>query len=471
MSAAFVAGILLRDLSWAILVYFVMLNSFYALLLASAALELRRLGHHRRGAERWRLLGSVATPRISIVAPAFNEEATVRTSVLALLAIVYPNLEVVLVNDGSRDATIDVLTREFELLPVQAAVNAPIATRLVRRVFRSRRHGNLIVVDKENGGRSDAVNAGLNLASGSLICVVDADTIIEGDALQRLVQPFIEHEDTIGTGGTIRVANGSDVQHGRIVQARAPRKVLPGIQAVEYLRAFLMGRLGWNRLGGNLIISGAFGLFRRDALMEAGGYSTQTIGEDMELVVRLRRRSYENGVPHRVVFVADAVAWTQVPDSNRVLGSQRDRWHRGLSEVLWRHRVILFNARYRAMGIVSFPYFAFFELLAPVVELVGIVALIVGLSFGMVDVQFAVLFFLLAYGYGTVLTLAALLLEELGLRRYRTLEDRLLLILWAFLENLGYRQRTVVWRVKGLVRFLRGEKGWGVMERSKFEAS
>ena len=200
-------------------------------------------------------------------------------------------------------------------------------------------------------------------------------------------------------------------------------------------------------------------------------YAHGTTGEDMELAVRLRRRCYEHRVPHRVVFVPDPVAWTQVPDSNRVLGSQRDRWHRGLSEVLWSHRVVLFNLRYGAMGIVAFPYFLFFELLAPIVELVGIVALIVGLASGLVDVQFAVLFFLLAYGYGTLLTLASLLLEEFGVRRYRTVKDRLLLVLWALLENLGYRQRTVVWRVRGLVRFLKGEKGWGTMERRKFETS
>ena len=240
------------------------------------------------------------------------------------------------------------------------------------------------------------------------------------------------------------------------------------MQTVEYLRAFLFGRLGWNHLGGNLIISGAFGLFQRNAVIAVGGYATDTVGEDMELVVRLRRRAYDQRTPHRIAFVPDPVAWTEAPESARVLGRQRDRWHRGLADVLWRHRRVFLNARYGAMGLVVFPHLVLVELIAPLVELAGLAATAVGLVFHLVDVRFAILFFLAAYGYGTLLTLFALLLEEMSFRRYTTLRDRLLLIFWALAENAGYRQRTVVWRVRGLVNFLRGEKGWGSMERRGF---
>jgi cellulose synthase/poly-beta-1,6-N-acetylglucosamine synthase-like glycosyltransferase len=455
----------LVSVQWGILAYFVLVNSFYAILLVSAGME---MWHHTlriRGAERWRLLGSAMVPRVSILAPAYNEEASVHESVRSLLAISYPDLEVVVINDGSKDSTIEVLKQAFELAPVRAAIEPALATKPVRNVYRSRAHANLIVVDKENGGKADALNVGLNFAGGDLVCAIDADTLIEPDALQRMVQPFLERSDTIAAGGTIRVANGSDIKHGRVLTVRAPRQPIPGIQAVEYLRAYLFGRLGWNRLGGNLIISGAFGLFRRDNVLAAGGYFVDTVGEDMELVLRLRRLAYEAGESHQVVFVPDPVAWTEVPESTRVLARQRDRWHRGLADTLWRHRVVLFNPKYGAMGFVAYPYFLFIELLAPVLEAVGLVGTVVGVIFGVVNVPFAILFFLVAYGYGLLLTLATLVLEEVSFRRYATMRDRLLLVAWALAESMGYRQRSVVWRIRGIVKYLRGMKDWGAMER------
>lgn len=249
----------------------------------------------------------------------------------------------------------------------------------------------------------------------------------------------------------------------------APRRPLPGFQVIEYLRAFLFGRLGWNRLGGNLIISGAFGLFRRESVIAAGGYLHETVGEDMELVLRLRARGYVTGGPTRIDFIPDPVAWTEVPESLAVLRRQRDRWHRGLADVLWRYRRILFNPRYRALGLVVFPYFVFVELLAPVVEAAGVVAVIVGFLLGMIDVPFAILFFLVAYGLGIVLTVATLALEEFSFHRYDRWRDRAFLVVWAMLENLGYRQLTVLWRLEGLIKYFRGRRDWGVMERRGFK--
>jgi cellulose synthase/poly-beta-1,6-N-acetylglucosamine synthase-like glycosyltransferase len=286
-----------------------------------------------------------------------------------------------------------------------------------------------------------------------------------------MVRPFLNTDDMLAVGGTIRIANGSKVRSGRVVETNVPRRPIPGFQTVEYLRAFLFGRLGWNRLGGNLIISGAFGLFRRESVLAAGGYAHDTVGEDMELVLRLRRRGYETGGPHRIDFVPDPVAWTEAPETLRVLGRQRDRWHRGLADVMWRHRRLLFNPFYGAMGLVAFPYFFFVELLAPVVEAVGLLGLVFGLALGAVDVPFAVLFFLSAYGLGALLTTATLVLEELTFHRYDTRRDRLLLVAWSLLENCGYRQLTVWWRLRGLVSYLRGSKQWGAMERRGFQST
>jgi cellulose synthase/poly-beta-1,6-N-acetylglucosamine synthase-like glycosyltransferase len=325
-----------------------------------------------------------------------------------------------------------------------------------------------VVVDKENGGKADALNAALNLSTGELVCAMDADTLIEPDALQRMVRPFLYSDDVVAAGGTIRIVNASDVRGGRVVRTRTPRDPIPGIQVVEYLRAFLFGRLGWNRLGGTLIISGAFGLFRRDAVVAAGGYVHDTVGEDMELVLRLRRRGYEGHGSSRVAFIPDPVAWTEAPETLRVLGRQRDRWQRGLADVLWRHRRVLLNPRYGAMGLVAYPYFVFVELFAPVVEAIGIAGLLLGLSLGAVDTSFAIMFFLAAYGLGAVLTVLTLALEEASFHRYDRFVDRVLLIGWALVENLGYRQLTVVWRLQGLYRYLRGRTDWGKMERKGF---
>jgi cellulose synthase/poly-beta-1,6-N-acetylglucosamine synthase-like glycosyltransferase len=255
------------------------------------------------------------------------------------------------------------------------------------------------------------------------------------------------------------------------VEARVPRRALPGFQVVEYLRAFLFGRMGPNRLGGNIVISGAFGLFRRDAVVRAGGYAFGSMGEDLELVLRMRREGYERKEPHKVVFVPDPVAWTEAPSTFRVLGRQRDRWHRGLAESLFLHRKVVLNPRYRALGMVVTPYFLFIELLAPVVEALGLVLLALGLFVGAVDWTFGALFLLFAYGYGLFLTAMTIALEEVTFRRYTAMRDKLLLVLWVVLENLGYRQLTVYWRLRGLVKFLAGKRDWGVMERKGFGAT
>lgn len=468
MSLNEIATWILVRLEWAILVYFLVVNGWYLVLLVSAGLEMRKHSLLSRGQARWKMLGSRVVPGISMLAPAYNEAATIGESVRALLALYYPNLEVVVVNDGSKDETMAVLIDQFDLAPIHPIFPRRVSSAEVVALYRSRTHPNLVVVDKRNGGKADALNAGLNLATGDLVCAIDADTLIEADALIRMVRPFIDDDRVIAAGGTIRIANASRVENGRVVDTRVPRRALPGFQVVEYLRAFLFGRLGWNRLGGNLIISGAFGLFRRDLMLAAGGYLHDTVGEDMELVLRLRRIGYEQGGAHRVDFIPDPVAWTEAPSSFRVLARQRDRWQRGLADVLWRHRGLFLNPKYGRMGTIVYPYFVVNEMLAPVVEFVGFVGLILGLIVGAINWPFAILFFLTAYGLGALLTLTALVLEEMNFHRYHTFSDRVMLVVWALLENLGYRQLTVIWRLKGMWNYVRGSRQWGKMDRTGF---
>ena len=340
---------ILVTLNYAILGYYLIINLFYITLMISATLYLHRNQLENRYESYQRLLSSELAPHITVLVPAFNEAATIEQSLRALLTLSYANLEIVVVDDGSTDETIALLMRAFDLTQIHLMHDRNIQTKPVTAIYRSRRFPKLIVAAKVNGGKSDALNLALNLASGDLVCAVDADTIINADSLPRLVRPFLKSDDIVATGATVRVANGCKTQYGRIVEEHSPKTALGGLQAIEYLRAFLFGRVGWNWMGGNLVISGAFGLFRRSALVESGGYAN-TVGEDMELVVRLRRLGYENKGPGRVEFLPDPVAWTEVPESLRVLGHQRDRWHRGLTDVLWRHRRLFLNPRYGATG-------------------------------------------------------------------------------------------------------------------------
>jgi len=463
------ARLTLTVTEWFAIFFFLALNGGYALLLVGATLEMLR--HYRETFDRPndRLLASPLGPTISVIAPAFNEETTIVESLNSLFGLHYPNVEIVVVNDGSKDATLEVLRDEFGLVPIHTIFRRRITTQRIRCIYRSHAHPRLIVVDKDNGGRADAVNAALNVATADLACVIDADTLLEPDALQRMVRPFLNSPDVLGVGATIRIANGSVVRGGRVIEARVPSDLLSGFQVVEYLRAFLFGRLGWNRLGGNLIISGAFGLFRRESLIEAGGLCHDTIGEDFELVMKLRVRAYERGGSSRIVFVPDPIAWTEAPATLGSLGRQRDRWHRGLADVVFRYRYVLFNPRYRAMGLYVFPHYAILELLAPVVEGAGLIALPLAAALGLLNVEFALLFFLAVYGFGAALTLSTLLLEEFTFCRYRRVRDRLRLVGFALFEGLGYRQLTVFWRLRGLVKLLRGDHGWGAMDRRGFQ--
>ncbi|MFP5224409.1 MAG: glycosyltransferase family 2 protein [Actinomycetota bacterium] len=454
-----------------LLVYFASVNLFYLVQLLLAGLEVREHQKRLRLDPLWRVLDSSVAPRITVLSPAHNEQLTIISSVRALLGLDYPNLRVVVINDGSGDATLEVLLQAFDLRVAPGALGH-IDTERVRGVYRSPSHPHLIVVDKENGGKADALNAGLNQVRTDLVCAIDADTLIERDALQRMVRPFLlEESGVLAAGGTIRVANGSKIVAGRVVEAKVPRRWLARVQVVEYLRAFLFGRTGWNRMGGNLIVSGAFGLFKTEDLIAAGGYEADTVGEDAELVARLRRNARLEGRSDRVVFVPDPVAWTEVPSRFRTLRRQRARWHRGLAQVLSRHRRMIFNPRFGALGLVVMPYFLLVELIAPVIESMGLAALAIGIPAGFVNTEFAIAYFLVAYGLGAIVSLAALLAEEVTYHRYRRARSRIRLVLAALAENTGYRQLTVLWRFQGLIEFLRRREHWGHMERAGFEGA
>jgi cellulose synthase/poly-beta-1,6-N-acetylglucosamine synthase-like glycosyltransferase len=462
---------LIRDVNFAILVYFLALNSFYALLLVLSIPEIWEQTRLAEDEDFQRLMQSDALPPITILVPAYNEQQTIEASVTSILALHYRNYEVVVVNDGSKDGTLEALRHAFDLYEIPRTYPETIATKPLRAVYRSRARTKLVVIDKENGGKADSLNAAINASRFPLVIAVDADTLIEPDALLRLTRPFLLGRRITAVGGTVRVANGCVVKHGQVTDARVPRRLIPGVQVVEYLRAFLFGRLGWNRLGGNLIISGAFGLFRKDHLLAVGGYNATSIVEDLDLVVRLHRHLQRHQIRYEIPFIPDPVAWTEVPESLRVLARQRGRWQRGLVAAMWQYRGMLFNPRYGRVGVIAVPFYTFGEMLAPLVEVFGYAITIAGLALGVVNVSFALLFLLVAWGYGMLLSLWAVVLEEVSFHRYRRVGDLARLVLFAALENFGYRQCGVWWRLRAFFTLREHRHVWGEMTRRGFETA
>jgi cellulose synthase/poly-beta-1,6-N-acetylglucosamine synthase-like glycosyltransferase len=450
-----------------VLGYFLAINAIYFVLYLISFVEIADYVRREIFSGFSELFTSNYAPPVSVVVPAYNEEATITESVRSFLTLHYPLHEVIVVNDGSSDGTLEVLMQEFGLYESDQPMRMQLETAPLRGIYTSPTE-RLIVVDKENGGKSDALNAGICAASYPLVCCMDADIILEEDALLRVARPMIESGSVAAVGGIIRVANGCEFEKGRLVKVKTPRKPLPNFQIVEYLRAFIAVRTAWSRLNCLLIISGAFGMFRRRDLILAGGYSGDTVGEDMELTTRMHRVLRENDRKYKISFVPDPIAWTEVPDTLRVLGRQRDRWHRGLIDTLVRHRRMLFNPRYGPVGLIAMPYFFIFEFLGPVIELLGYAAFVAGVALGVINGPFALAFFLAAVGLGVLLSTAAVFLEELRLERYPRWWDLVKLTLYGVLENFGYRQLNTLWRALAIVSFLRNNTNWGAMERKGF---
>ncbi|MFN0028781.1 MAG: glycosyltransferase family 2 protein [Acidimicrobiales bacterium] len=411
-------------------------------------------------------------PGISVLVPAHNEAAGVEEAVRSLLALRYPNFEVVVVDDGSVDDTFGRLATAFDLIEVPCLAPGPLTVQgAVHSCHRSRHGEALAVLRKASvGHKADALNAALNQARHPLVCMVDADSLLEPMALSHLAGPFLEDPArVVVTGGVIRPVNDCVVRDGHLHQVRLARRWLVRVQVVEYLRSFLVGRVAWSAMGGLLIVSGALGLFRRDAIIEAGGVRVGSVGEDAELVVRLHRHLRNQRQDYRVVFVPEALCWTETPAQWAPLGRQRRRWSRGLAETLVAHRSMLANPRFGRIGLLAMPYLVLFELCTPVVEVLGLIILGVSAATGLVHVTVAVLLAALAVAAGTLVSVASLLVEQLALHRHRQRGDLALLLVAALLENLGYRQLHAWWRLQGLIDAARGSRrGWGHLPRQGF---
>jgi cellulose synthase/poly-beta-1,6-N-acetylglucosamine synthase-like glycosyltransferase len=462
-------SLLLIVFSGVAFVYFALLNTLNLLFTVIASCSMSRHVRARPHAAETDAFASPITPGVSVIVPAFNEEAGIVESVRSLLSLRYPRHEVVVVNDGSTDSTLSRLHDEFDLVPVARVLRRGIAYETVRGTYLSRRVPALCVIDKENGGRADALNAGVDAAGFPYICAVDADTLLDSDALLQVVKPILDDpEFVVATGGSVRIANGCRIDHGVVVEQRLPGNRLATFQVLEYMRAFLVGRVGWSSLNALPIISGAFGVFQRSLIEAVGGFSTGTVTEDLELVLRMHRYLRGRGEPYRIEFVAAPVCWTEAPEDLHTLSAQRRRWQRGLGESLWLHRGMIGNPRYGTVGLIALPFLLFFEFFGAMIELAGMVSTTVAFFLGLLSLWFVVLFLTFAFLLAVVLSVAAAVLEQFGLRRLPRARDVGRLLVYAFLENFGYRQFVAVWRTMAYVDLARRKKDWGIQRRQGF---
>jgi cellulose synthase/poly-beta-1,6-N-acetylglucosamine synthase-like glycosyltransferase len=452
---------LLHAFSIITLIYFFAGNGAYTLLIfasfPSAVLHNRRLEY--QGLEELRDSGEL--PPITVIIPAFNEEDSIIETVNSVRGADYPDLHIVVVDDGSQDSTLDRLMWEFELSWSGLIYRAVIPTRRVTGIFSSPAVPNLQVVRKEHGGKADSLNTGINACRTPYFCTLDADSLIEPDALLRLMRPIVRSRDNVVvSGGTIRIRNGCKTLQARVHEARLPSSWIERLQVVEYLRSFLFGRAGWHLLGGTMIVSGAMAIFHRQRVVDAGGFSAATVGEDVELVVRLHRCAHQRKEKVVTAFSFDPVCWTQCPASLSMLARQRRRWQLGLYQTVWLNLGMLFNPSYGVLGLCSFPFHLAVEGLGAAVELCGYLIVPLAFALHLMVPAFYIPLVVFSLFYASFLSVSAILLEELTYRRYPRQRDLYLLLAGAMIDNFGFRQLNVYYRVQGLFRFLMGSDQW-----------
>lgn len=451
-----------------ILGYFLLLNGIYLVLYLVAYIDARAYNKESLYSDLNEVFQSPLTPGISLLVPAYNEESVIALTVGNILHLDYPRHEVVVINDGSTDGTMEVLRREFRLVPMDAAPDQPLKTESVLGVYRSEVHRQLTVIDKKNGGKADALNAGLNAAKHPYFCSIDADDVLERDSLLRIVGRILESpRRVIAIGGVVRVLNGCVVEKGRIKEVALGGGWLEAFQVVEYFRAFLCGRIGFSHINAVMIISGAFAMFETELVVSIGGYHRSTVGEDMELVTRLHRRVRDSGIrDYSILFVPDPVCWTLVPDSVAKLSLQRRRWQRGLLEVLGESMSMCGRARYGAVGLFAFPFMLIFEGWGVLLECLGYVFFLAAVAFGRLGGDFTLAFLAVAALCGMALSMAGVLLGEITHRRYPKIRDLLRLYVFCVLEFMLYRPLTAWMRLLGVWDHLVGSGEWGAMRSS-----
>ena len=460
--------------TWFAFVCFGFTIAQYMVLVGYAALSGRLMRRNRPG-RRPLSIAKVSTdpamPGVSVVMPAYNEENVIVHTTVSALAQEYPHIEVIVVNDGSRDATLQTLIDHFEMeVFEQSPTPGPIPTEPVRATYGSRREPRIVLIDKEpSGAKADGSNAGINAARYPWIVVMDADEFMERDTIARCMVEVVAAPDTVvAVGGTLMPANDLVIDGPDIVERRAPSNYWVGCQTIEYLTAFLVARPGLASFGAMPIVSGGFGLYRRDVLIDVGGYRHGHLGEDMDMCLRVQRLLADTGNSHRIAQVPESLCWTEFPSTEAVLRRQRVRWHRGLKMIIDDYRSMIGRRRYGTVGTVGVGGLVLFEWIGPILEALGWVALATLFGAGWISPTAAGTAFLATQTVGIFLSMLGVTLMTRHLQTFRSRRDMWRLLGWAVVANWGYRQLTLVWRIRSL---LPGSTGWGEMPRAGFKVA
>ncbi|WP_404406079.1 glycosyltransferase [Jeotgalibacillus malaysiensis] len=403
---------------------------------------------------------------VSVLVPAYNEEVGVVSTARSMLALNYPQFEVIVIDDGSSDQTSERVITEFRMKEIDLAIRRYFDTAEVERAYQSTLFPHLFLIQKQNGGKADALNAGINFSKYPYFAAIDGDSLLDRDALLKTMKPIIDSNGKVtATGGTVRIANGSRIVRSEVEEIALPKTPIVLMQIIEYFRAFLIGRLGLSRMNMLLIVSGAFGVFEKNRVIKAGGYKVNTVGEDMELIVRMHKSIKDERSDQRIEYIQDPVCWTEAPSTVSSLRSQRRRWQRGLAETLWTHKSMLLNPKYKGIGLFALPYYLFVELLSAIFELLGYVIIIAGLIFAFISWEITLIMFIATVVYGSLISSLAVLLEEWTYHKYPDVKSLLKLFAWSLTEAFWYRPLTVLWRCEGLIAAIRQKGSWGNMQR------
>lgn len=464
-----------RFFEYTVFVYGTSLLFLYALLAILSFLNIRLYLKKESYTDYSVILGSPLAPGISVVAPAFNESVTIVQNIRSLLTLDYPKYEIIIINDGSTDDTLAKVIEEFSMIKVDYAYDVKLKSKPVRGVYKSTNdaYAKLIVVDKENGkAKADAVNAGINICSYPYFLCTDVDCILHEATLQKLIKPILEDDQNrvIATGATLRLSNSCEVDGGVITKIRAPRPLLARFQEMEYIRAFVLGKMGWSYINAVPNVSGGLGMFDKEIAVRAGGYDAASFGEDMELMMRMNRYTKENKIKSAIRYIPVTLCWTEGPTTLKIFMRQRTRWGRGLIQLMVAHRKMFFNSRYGIVGMLTFPYNFFFELLAPLVEFLGIIYYIIIAIMGQVNWPYAIILLIFVYTYSVMISTLAVLWDQLTFQYYKTWGDVVRICMMVFIEMIIYHPLIVIFALRGYFFYLTNRKhSWGNMQRQGFK--
>lgn len=403
---------------------------------------------------------------ISILVPAYNEELTILDTVKSLCILDYPEFEVIVIDDGSIDQTAEILIHALQLKKTERPIRRQVYCQDATEVYETVYSGiPITLVRKKNGGKGDALNMGINISRYPYFLSLDADSVLQKDTMKKLIMPVLSDSRVIAVGGMVQVANEMVIEDGEIKAFRFPKKFVVLMQMLEYSRTFMAMRMFLDSFNSNLIISGTCGLFRKDIVIQTNGYKTDTVGEDMELVVKLHAYCRSKKVPYRIAYAPDAICWTQVPSRLRDMKTQRRRWQVGLMQSLYTHRMILFNPLYGVMGVISTLYYLMVEMLGPFIEFLGIIVICLAANLEMLNISFMIWYFLLFYLLSTLVTITAFFTRVYVLRAPLSVWQAIKVVALAFVESFLFHHLITLFRLTAFINYRETKLQWGRIQR------